>query len=461
MSPATRQRLPAPIERASATDRAFLAMDNGDVPEQFGVVLELDGRLSLPRVRDLVGDRIRTVPRLRQRLVSVPFGCGGPVWVDDAGFDVGHHVREVVCRAPGDEQALVDTALEVVMSPLRRDEPLWSVVLVTALQGDRSALVVVLHHVLADGIGGLTVLAALVDPGPEGPAVWTPRPRPAVADLLRDAVLSKAKAVTGVAGSWRLLRASMRAGGGLRPPRIAECSLMRPTGARRRVTVVRAPYDAVRAAAHRHGATTNDAVLVAVASALQQVLERRGESVDTLVVAVPVSGRRTEQPAGLGNLVSPLLVAVPTRGATAQRLATVAATVRAGKAGASGPPPVAVLGWLFRPLAAVGGYRWYINHQHRLHTLVSHVRGPVEPVSFDGRRVVSAVPLVVAESGNATVTFEVLSYAGTLTVAAVVDPDHFPDQDVLRACLAEALLETCSLDRPAGDGVPRSETGGT
>ena len=461
MHPATRQRLSAPIERASASDRAFLAMDNGDVPEQFGVVLKLDGRLSLTQVRDLVGDRIRTVPRLRQRLVSVPFGCGGPVWVDDAGFDVGHHVREVGCRAPGDEQALVDTALEVVMSPLRRDEPLWSVVLVTALPGDRSALVVVLHHVLADGIGGLTVLAALVDPGPEGPAAWTPRPRPAVADLLRDAVLSKAKAVTGVAGSWRLLRASMRASGGLRPPRIAECSLMRPTGARRGVAVVRAPYDAVRAAAHRQGATTNDAVLVAVASALQQVLERRGESVDTLVVAVPVSGRRTEQPAGLGNLVSPLLVAVPTRGATARRLATVAATVRAGKAGASGPPPVAVLGWLFRPLAAVGGYRWYINHQHRLHTLVSHVRGPVEPVSFDGRRVVSAVPLVVAESGNATVTFEVLSYAGTLTVAAVVDPDHFPDQEVLRACLAEALRETCSLDGPDRDRVPCSGPGGT
>jgi hypothetical protein len=32
-----------------------------------------------------------------------------------------------------------------------------------------------------------------------------------------------------------------------------------------------------------------------------------------------------------------------------------------------------VLGWLFRPLAALGGYRWYMNHQHRFHTLISHV----------------------------------------------------------------------------------------
>ncbi|QWZ07784.1 DUF1298 domain-containing protein [Nocardioides panacis] len=392
-------------------------------------------------------------PRLRQRLVTVPFGCGGPVWVDDPGFDVRRHVRAVACRAPGDAQALLDTALEVVMTPLRREAPLWSVVLVTGLPDDRSALVVVLHHVLADGIGGLTVLAGLVDPGPETTAVRPARPRPSVPDLLRDAVRTKAKAVCGVAGSWRLLRASMQAGGGLRPPRIAECSLMRRTGARRRVVVVRAPYDAVRAAAHRHGATTNDAVLVAVATALQRVLERRGECVDSVVVAVPVSGRRAEQRAGLGNLVSPLLVPVPTRGATAERLAAVAATVRAGKAGASGPPPIAVLGWLFRPLAAAGGYRWYLDHQHRFHTLVSHVRGPVEPVSFDGRRVVSAVPVVVAESGNSTVSFEVLSYAGTLTVAAVADPDHFPDQEVLRACLADALRETSTPDRGGGTGT--------
>ena len=100
-----------PIERASATDRAFLAMDNGDAPEQLGVVLVLDGRLSLPDLRDIVADRILAVPRLHQRLVSVPFACGGPVWVDDGEFDIGHHVHEVGCRAPGDDQALLDTAL--------------------------------------------------------------------------------------------------------------------------------------------------------------------------------------------------------------------------------------------------------------------------------------------------------------------------------------------------------------
>jgi len=216
------------------------------------------------------------------------------------------------------------------------------------------------------------------------------------------------------------------------------------------MTVVRTGHDALRAAAHRHGATTNDAVLVAVADALRQVLAGRGEHVDSVTTTVPVSGRRGRQATSLGNLVSPMLVPVPTTGALSRRLASVAATVRAGRTAATGPPPIAVLGWLFRPLAALGGYRWYMNHQHRFHTLVSHLRGPMEPLSFGGRRIDSAVPISVAESGNSTICFEVLSYNQTLTIAAIVDPDHFPDVEVLTVALESALREVGSLGQPSG-----------
>ena len=80
------------IERASPTDRAFLAMDAwGQVPEQFGVILVLDqaGGFDLSRARQRIAERIPTVPRLRQRLIRAPFGCGGPVWVDDPQSDIG------------------------------------------------------------------------------------------------------------------------------------------------------------------------------------------------------------------------------------------------------------------------------------------------------------------------------------------------------------------------------------
>jgi WS/DGAT/MGAT family acyltransferase len=428
------------VERASSADRAFLAMDTGPVPEQFGVLLELQGRLDLADVTALVADRIRAVPRLRQRLATVPFGLGGPVWVDDACFDITRHVRETTCSPAGDVQALLDTALATVSTPLSREAPLWSVVLVSGVRPGRSALVVVLHHVLADGIGGLTVLASLVDPGSACRAdLAFPRPAPRTGALLLDSVTRKVAGLVEARGEWRQLRQSLAAGGGLRPPRIEPCSLMQRTGARRRAVAVRCEVDPLRMAAHRHAATTFDALLVAVAGALRQVLEHRGEHADRLVVTVPVSGRSGHESNGLGNVVSPIIVAVPTTGAPEERLTEVGAVVRSRRAAALGPAPIVVLGWLFRPLAALGGYRWCMIHQHRFHTLLSHVRGPVGRMSFGGLLVDGAVPLGVAAGGNATVHFQALSYAGTLTVTAVVDPDHFPDADVLALALEDEL----------------------
>jgi diacylglycerol O-acyltransferase / wax synthase len=146
---------------------------------------------------------------------------------------------------------------------------------------------------------------------------------------------------------------------------------------------------------------------------------------------VPVSGRRPGGGPAVGNLVSPMLVDVPTNGAVRERLAQVEAAVRAHKEAATGPPPIAILGGFFRILARLGGYRYYMNHQHRFHTLVTHVRGPIEPVMLGGHEVTAAIPVGVGEGGNMTVYFEALSYADVLTIAVVVDPDHGPDLDDL------------------------------
>lgn len=446
------------VERASATDRAFLAMDAGRVPEQFGVVLLLDDgeHLDLARVRELVELRVPAVPRLRQRLVPAPLGCGGPIWVDDATYDVAHHVREIPCREPGGEAELLDLAMALAEDPLPRARPLWRIVLVTGLTAGRRALVLVLHHVLADGIGGLEVLVNLADPGGRPVAVPFPRPRPDRETLARDALHERLAGLRDVRRSWHLLRTSMSAGGGVHPPRAAPTSLNRPTSPLRTAGAVRVPLEPVRAAAHARGATTNDAVLVALAAALHRVLAVRGESVDRLIVTVPVSGRRADSPEGLGNLVSPLLVEVPTTGDVGSRLDLVAARVRADKAAATGPPPIALLGWLFRPMARAGLYRWYMTHQHRFHVIASHVRGPQQTITFGGVPVTAAIPLGAGEPGNATVGFEILSYAGTLTVTAIVDPEHWPDLDLLVDSLRAELgrVAGSGLSRPRGREVP-------
>ena len=433
-------------DRASSTDLAYLAMDAGGVPEQFAAVLVLAAghRLDPTVVERTVAERIGMVPRLRQRLLRTPPGCGRPIWVDDTTFDVRRHLDRLACGSPGDIPALLAAVMPVVLRPLSRERPMWRAAIVDGLADGSTALVLVLHHALADGIGGLAVLADLVDPAGEEPApTWFPQPTPTTRELAADTTRERLRALGSIRRSWRELRSAMSAGGGLTPVRATACSLIAPTGPRRCAAVVQADLRAVRRTAHQAGGTVNAALLTAVAGALHILLRHRGESIDTFAVAVPVAGRRATTGTTLGNQVSPLLVTVRGIGPFPDRVAEVAGAVRRHRKSATGPPPIALLGPVFRPLAALGAYRWYMNHQHRLHTLVSYVHGPAAPVRFAGATVRSMIPVGVGTSGNITVAFQALSYADTLTVTAVADPDRVPDLDVLTAALAAELAAHC------------------
>jgi hypothetical protein len=86
--------------------------------------------------------------------------------------------------------------------------------------------------------------------------------------------------------------------------------------------------------------------------------------------------------------------------------------------------------------------------QRRCHVLVSNVAGPPAPLGFAGAPISAVVPVAVGESGNLTVSFLVLSYAGTLTVTAVADADAVPDLPFLRSAL-QAELDALTGRRPA------------
>jgi WS/DGAT/MGAT family acyltransferase len=450
----------SPVDRATSADLVMLALDRRDVPEQVAGILLLDGgpAFDLRIAEATLAERIEGVPRLRQRLVSAPPGCGRPVWIDDAGFDITRHVRQLPCPASGDEQALLDVGVRLVADPLPHSRPLWSAAFVTGLAGDRVALVLVLHHVLADGIGGLAVLDVLVDtvtpePLTGVPVQEFPRRPPSTAELAVDAWRSRVRALSRLPTVWRRVRASVAAAGGLRPGRAAGCSLLRPAGPRRRLAVVRADLAPLRAAAHRTGGTVNDVVLAAVAGALHAVLEHRGESVDAFVISVPVAIRRSATVGQLGNRVSPMLVSVPGDGAVEGRVRLVAAQTRVRKAAATEVLPPALIGPVFRVAARLGLVHRYMCRQRQLHTLVTNLHGPDRPLTFAGAPVDDLIPVALGDPGNATVSFDVLSYAGTLSITVVADPDHVPDLPLLAAALQAELAA-------AGTGPPAAERSG-
>ncbi|WNV84783.1 wax ester/triacylglycerol synthase domain-containing protein [Umezawaea sp. Da 62-37] len=430
---------PVRVERASGNDLVELVCDTTGTSMQVAAVLMLDTRspVDIAAVREVIAERIKAVPRLRQRLVDAPFGCGGPVWVDDPAFDIGDHVTSAVCPAPGDERALLRIVAEAVTTRLVRDKPLWSATLVTDVSPDRSALAVVFHHVLADGIGGLAVLAHLVDGVPVALDRGFPRRAPRRRELAADAVRSRARAVGRLPIGMNRLRAAVAEAGIGRRAHAPRCSLNRPTGTNRVLAVARVDLAAVQVAARAQGGTINDAVLSAVAGALRTVLAARGEDVDHLVVSIPVSTRRQAGITELGNRVGVIPVEIPTTGDPIRRLAAVARITRQRKTAAPGSS-TALLGWMFRALAKIGVYRWFVDRQRLVTTFVSDLHGPDHAMSFLGAPVVDLIP-VSGISGNVTVAFAALSYAGTLTVTVIADPDRVPDLDDLADALRREL----------------------
>jgi len=447
MSPATQ----TPIERVSADDLMQKALEVGPLPMHIGAVLVLDGELDLAGVRATMTERIGALPRMRQRMVRAPLGCGRPIWLDD-DVDMARHIRAVRCPAPGDERALLETAVACYTQPLPTDRPLWCAVLVTGLAAGRSALVLVVHHVLADGIGGLGLLAGLVDGAPTPMPQAFPRPRPSRRRLAADAWVGRWRGLARLPAGLRTLRpAAAELGSGGRP-RAAHCSLLHRLEPRLRIAVAQVPLEEFHQFARAHGATVNDAVLAAVAGALGELLARRGEDVGHLVISVPVTARTSSTPGAMGNRVGIMPVTVPTGGDGVRRLEQVAAVTRARKSSSRGSS-AALSRPVFRVLAALGILRPLIRRQTMVNTFVTNVRGPQARPTFAGATVADVIPLGIV-SGNVTVAFTVLSYAGTLTVGIAAEPTACPDLDDLQELLQAGLDELAVA--PSGPGASGS-----
>jgi hypothetical protein len=212
--------------------------------------------------------------------------------------------------------------------------------------------------------------------------------------------------------------------------------------------VARADLEAVRRTAHAHGATVNDVVLTAVGGALHTLLLARGESVDRFIVSLSVSGRREASATHLGNQVGVVAVDLPATGDLLRRLRVIADTTGAAKR-TPRTASTALLGPLFRLLATVGIFRWFINRQRLVHTFVTNLRGPDERLFFLGMPIADVIPVAIVP-GNVTVSVALLSYAGRLDATVIADPDAAPDLHTLRDAIQDELDQLLRADHPQG-----------
>lgn len=320
-------------KRLSFGDAAFANFERPAMPMNVGSTGVYDGPVEFSRLVPHVERRINLVPRYRQRLMRVPFDLAFAAWVDDPAFDVRRHIEHVQLPAPGTREQLADLAGEFFSVPLSRDKPLWEIKLVDGFEGGRSAHLAKVHHCMVDGIGGVGLLAALLDFDPASAAARDASPpaapprAPGPLELAIDAMFDRW--FDGMRNGERLLLALADPVGTLRSVRtIAQAfsaagpyfavpapttpwsmKLTRP----RRLAWRVLRFADVRHVAKTLGGTINDVVLTSVGGALGRYLAAHGDPAGSRVLraAVPVNVRVAELDGTLGNRVSFMLNGLP------------------------------------------------------------------------------------------------------------------------------------------------------
>lgn len=458
---ASRQFVEPRLDRLTALDAGNLRIEDHGVPMHVAALAIVDGaslrdgsgRLRERAIREHLKRRTHLAPRLRQRLRPTPFAAGPPVWMDDPAFDISNHVRIHDLGYPADEASMLKACSDLNQTPLDRSRPLWEMWVLTGRDDGNVALLIRLHHAVADGIAALDMLGVLFDRTADGPSRRTsderprppdesPRALPRVRDLYADqlrrqrAAISRARLLLRQPGevgrhlASRLgqVRRLIRGGDA---PRV---SLNEPVGTRRRLMLVRADLAAARTAAHAHHATVNDVVLAAMAGGARRLLESRGELVPDLVlrvsVAVSLRGIGDEVTSGnrVGIRLAPLPVCEPDAVRRLRDIAAVTARQR-------GEPPYQPGGRLLQ--------RWMVRtmfRQRLVNLLVSNLRGPPLPLYFDGAQVLEMFQVGLVQ-GNIPLSVGVLSYAGQLNFDIIADADAVPDVLVFTEGLSAALEE--------------------
>jgi WS/DGAT/MGAT family acyltransferase len=442
-----------PAERLSGLDASFLYLEKPGVHMHvaglsiFGARAE-GSPLAYDDVERVVEARLRLAPRLRRKLRSVPGNLSRPVWIDDDRFDLDFHLRRASVPAPGGRFELERAVGRVLSRPLDRTKPLWELYVFEDLSEDRTAILLKIHHAMADGIGNMMIASALFDltadaPTGEPDGAWSAEPAPPMQDLIRDAVeeavLHPVQSLAHVARQPRIVAETVSAttdalrtvAGMGTPPRGPFDGRVGPN---RRFATAERPFAVFRGIKESLGGTVNDVVLAVVAGGVHALLESRGEATQgrTLRAMVPVSVRSPGDGGDIGNRVAPSFVDVPVgRMAARTRLRRVrTAAARIKESGmAVGADTIIGLG-AYAPPALHATAARLIAQARWCNLVVSNIPAPQVPLYFAGAPLRASYPAMNLKE-DCGLSVACTSAAGTMAFGLTADWDQIPDIEVL------------------------------
>lgn len=442
------------MERLGAIDEGFFDIEDSGPPVAVGTALKIDGSApTVAKLRQFFAARITSMPRFRQRFEDSRSKVLRGKWVD-ASPDLTHHVRHRKIKSESEFSGLV---AEVIQSQLDPERPLWDATMITGYSSTEWALLVRLHHAIADGQGATILLGQLIDFDPTGQvrladgiaAMVTPR-ESAPSDLASDGLeAATAKAAHAVEKSFRMtgqfistlpdtIRSAM-----MFLPRKQEGDLTGPLSDTRVWHGSRYSLSEVKQAKRSlKGVTVNDIVMAAVAVGFTDLLDARGEDSEGRVLrtVIPVSLR---QNLDANNQVSLLPVPLPLGDIDPlERIKSIKKSTKYSKNStlpimgdqlvkvSENLLPAPVQEAVLSRVATTSGYF--------SETLVTNVPGPRVPLFVMGSEVLSSAPMMPL-GAHFRIIIGITSFKDDLNIGITGDGEHARDIDVLAAGIARGF----------------------
>ena len=446
----------APITPLSNVDAAWLKMEDPTNLMMVTGVLTFAKPVDMAYLRALVESRLLQFDRFRQRVVRPALPMAPYYWEFDPHFNVSAHLHRIGLPHPHDKSALQELVSHLMSTSLDFSKPLWQMHVVDGY-GEGGAIIVRLHHAMADGMALVGVLLALTEMSP-----GAPQPEP-------NGLAEIEEPPNALTGSWEALqlRAARLLGKGAgvgrraliegletylnndRPRQLAELTfdyahaasklvLRAPDtktiykgklGVAKRAAWSRPlPMSEVKAMRRATGATVNDLMTAIVTGGLRRYLEARGEEVVDFRAAVPVNLRGPNEMGGLGNKFGLVFVELPVSTIDMpRRLSIIRHRMESLKESQEAPVSLDIL-------AAMGFSAQAIQNQvvkligAKATTVLTNVPGPPIPLYLAGQTVESLM-FWVPQSGRLALGISILSYANNIYLGLATDAGLIPHPD--------------------------------
>lgn len=412
-----------PANALTAVDNCWLNMERETNKMVVCGVLFFDKPLDKNALQSTVTKGLLKFDRFRQRVVLVNnYNC----WEDAPHFRLDDHL--IFHEQPTDAAAanFHREVTRLTEQALDMNRPLWRMDVFQGA-GDGSAVVIRIHHCIADGIALVRVLLSMTasaDGSEDQPAGVPRRQRGNPArEMLHTAV--------------GLLAAFPHA---LKLPD-SHSQLKNPlTG--RRSTAWSRPLDLelVRSLAKQNQVKINDIVLAATAGALRSYLKANHADPDhlTLRVLVPINLKPLNGEIALGNQVGFVYLPLPIHeDSPNKRLQTIKSSMDSIKGGQE-----AMLSLIF--LKLIGALPAQLQtliidtFNKNASSTMTNVPGPRYPLLFAGEEIKNMM-FFGPQSGTMGVGISVFSYAGQLTMGLNADANMIPDPEVLVQLFMEEI----------------------